>query len=125
MKGRKLSNALACFAAIALVATAAGNASAALTKADASCRSAIQKNQSKLANTTFKTLAGCFKSALGGKIAATVDCTTVSAQSDAKGKVSGTAGKSSAGITGKCTDAGAPNALAEFASGGGCPSPAS
>ena len=73
MEGNPVRKSLACFAAVALIVTVAGNANAALTKADNSCRAAIQKNGSKLGSTTFKTLIGCVKSQLGGKIAASTD----------------------------------------------------
>jgi hypothetical protein len=90
--------ALACFAAIALVVTAAGSASA-MTKEDASCRATIAKNGGKVGSTTAKAIAGCIKNNL--KTPATTNCTNPAAY-DTSAKVSGAKTKAVTAIPGKC-----------------------
>lgn len=119
MEGNRVRKVSAFIAAAALVATA-GTASAQITKEEAGCRAAIQKNSQKLGSTVNKTVDGCWKSVLGGKIAANTVCNSMAA--DGKGKIAGAIGKVGPGVDKKCVPADVPTLIAT--SYPNCPSPA-
>ena len=109
--GGFLSVAMAGILALALV----GDAQASYNKFEQKCRSTLGKNGSKLAATVAKTLGGCHKNRVKGKIASAVDCNDIS-EADIKGKVGKAESKLRAAVGGakdKCPQAvvGAPRDL--------------
>lgn len=116
MEGNRVAKASALLAAAALVASAA-TANAQVSAADYGCRATVQKNSGKLGATAGKTIDGCIKSVLGGKIGPGTDCNNLAA-ADVKGKVLAAAAKVAPGNAKKCLT------LPTNLVGTNCPSPA-
>jgi len=79
-------------AAVAAIALLASSANAQFSADERKCRQTIAKNGSKLIGTLGKTLSGCHKNRLKGKVMPVVDCNNVAA-ADAKGKIAKAEGK--------------------------------